>query len=62
MLFGGSPPFIRYYQDVVLNHTHAPHTAFHLKPKEGREIGDYPVKGKGCRGLFIGTVGAPMVL
>lgn len=34
MLFVSSPPFIRCYQDVFLNHTRAPRTAFHLKPKE----------------------------
>lgn len=37
MLFASTPPFIRCYQDVFLSHTHGPHTAFHLKPKEETE-------------------------
>lgn len=34
MLAVSTPSFIRCYQDVFLNHTHGPHAAFHLKPKE----------------------------
>lgn len=46
-----------------LNHTHAPFLLqlFIWNPK-GRQISYYPVKGKGCRGLFVGSVGAWKVL